>query len=275
MTSPSGREDRRSLFQLKEVQCLNDKLCVHWHTPLGVFNKKYKCRASNICSFVLKDDRSPSPEREQKKRRSKTQTQVPSKRKWEESLCAKPRFLQKWKNSQRRSEASPGKPRTKYQETPRKEGGSFPRVTKVASFQEAQGARNVTQKVKKNEKYRNPSELEDLSKDWTDSQEELARHTTWKLHKELYKIKGGYQYVKCKFFKGYSPVKEEADPSMSKPNIESKDRMYIVGSAASLQMVGLTSLASQVKTIRKDKERLGNTEPLKVLFVLQPKRQFT
>ena len=36
-------------------------------------------------------------------------------------------------------------------------------------------------------------DLEESNEDWTEYQEELARHSAWKLHTELHKTKGAYK----------------------------------------------------------------------------------
>ena len=59
----------------------------------------------------------------------------------------------------------------------------------------------------------------------------------WKLHQNLYKVKGAFADVhKTTFFKGHTPI-EDANTSKPKPIIQSKDRMYIVDSGASLRMM--------------------------------------
>ena len=94
-------------------------------------------------------------------------------------------------------------------------------------------------------------DFKDLSAEWTEHRE-VAQLTAWKLHKELYQIKGAYQHVKRKFFKGYSSVKEDVHELTSKPIIEPKDRMYNVDGGASIPMMGSTShTPREKKTIRK------------------------
>ena len=113
-------------------------------------------------------------------------------------------------------------------------------------------------KCKREERDRNLSELKDLSADWTEDRKDVARHTAWTLHKELYKIKGPYQDVKSTFFKGYSPDEEEANASTSTTIMKSQDRMHTVDSVASSHVMGLTSLVRKdEKTIRKKKQRTG------------------
>ena len=72
-------------------------------------------------------------------------------------------------------------------------------------------------------------------------------------HKDLYKVTRAYNGAhSCNFFEGFSPRKEEATASTSKPIVKSKDRMCSVDSGASLHMMGVHSLAPQEReTIRR------------------------
>ena len=100
----------------------------------------------------------------------------------------------------------------------------------VACFQEASPTRNVLQKGNKHERSLTSPDLEELSKDWTEHQEELAPHNAWTLHKELYNIKKKtFKDVQSSsFFRGSFPTKEDAHTSTAKPTIRSKDRMFSV-----------------------------------------------
>ena len=73
---------------------------------------------------------------------------------------------------------------------------------------------------------------------------------------------GGHKAVhSTNFFRGCSPIKEEATPPTSKPIIKSKDRMYIVDSGASLHTMGESLPPPREnpsgKSIRKTKSHLG------------------
>ena len=62
----------------------------------------------------------------------------------------------------------------------------------AAYFQNAHPSRNATQKRTWHGRNQNIIDLKELSDDWTQCQEEQARHKAWKLHNELDKIKGAF-----------------------------------------------------------------------------------
>ena len=65
---------------------------------------------------------------------------------------------------------------------------------KVAYLQEAHRTRSVTPKGKRNEHIlTRPSSR--IQADTTENREEVARHTAWKRHEEIFKIKEVYQDV--------------------------------------------------------------------------------
>ena len=80
--------------------------------------------------------------------------------------------------------------------------------------------------------------------DW---HERLA-HKAWKLHKDLYNIKGAHEDVHCaNFFKHCSPLKEEGGKYINGNTDQKvkKGRTYIVDRGAFLQMMGEGSLSAQ------------------------------
>ena len=62
---------------------------------------------------------------------------------------------------------------------------------KAAGFQESNPCRGVIQKhVLWHDSLPTSPDVDEFSKDWTEYQEDLARHKTWKLHEERHKIRG-------------------------------------------------------------------------------------
>ena len=84
-----------------------------------------------------------------------------------------------------------------------------------------------------------------------EKQDEFARHKAYKLHKELFTIKGHYADVnKTSFFRNY--VLTKAKDTATGLAIPSKGRVYMVDSGALLHMMGLSSLNhKEKKTIRQ------------------------
>ena len=90
---------------------------------------------------------------------------------------------------------------------------------------------SLTQQRKWHEKNPNSPHLKDYSADWTEDQEDQARHKAWKTPPWALQDRKKF----TQFSKGYSPI-EEAN-TCPKPNMKSKEE-YIVDSGASLHMTG-------------------------------------
>ena len=115
---------------------------------------------------------------------------------------------------------------------------------------------------------RNPNspDFTDVSIDWTDYQEDQARHNAWELHTELNKITGSYADVhETHFLKGCSPFKKKQDVFLSTVVFLAHDGIKFLLSAGQedhttdQQLIGNPTVPQWTRSFTSRKSALGCT----------------